>query len=133
MGRALGRLTRVARWVESGSFGWVRDCASLGWVGLMWAEPGLPNQPTHYYSLCFKTSVKSTSLVATKSPTQSGPNSFILGYYAVINSGDVFRARASILRDQEDDIRLAPLSQSRDNPVNSVSPKLAAFLVELLC
>jgi len=49
MGRALGGFTRAVRWVGLGSLGWVRDLASLGWVGLNWAEPGLPNEPMHDY------------------------------------------------------------------------------------
>jgi len=47
MGRALGGFTRAVRWVGLGSLGWVRDLAAVGWVGLNWAEPGLPNEPRH--------------------------------------------------------------------------------------
>ena len=53
MGRALGGFTQAVRWVGLGSLGWVRDLASLGWVGLNWAEPGLLNEPMHDHSLYF--------------------------------------------------------------------------------
>ena len=51
--------------------------------------------------------------------------------YSIIDSCNVFRTGGFLLWNQKNSTRLTSLSQSRNDPVNTMSPQFAVYLAEL--